>query len=148
MIKLQVGDKAPKFSTQNQKNETISYQDFKGKKTVLYFYPKDDTSTCTAESCNLRDNHNVLQAAGYQVFGISPQGTKSHKKFIDKYDLPFDLLIDEDHVVAEAFGVWGEKSMYGRTYMGIIRTTFLFDEKGKITDIIEKVKAKEHHKQI
>jgi peroxiredoxin Q/BCP len=114
---------------------------------VLYFYPKDDTPGCTAEACSLRDNYNSLLAKGYTIYGISPDGTKKHLKFIEKYELPFDLLTDEDHVVAEAFGTWVEKSMYGRKYMGMARITFIIDN-GTITEIIEKVDTKNHAEQL
>ena len=148
MEKLKVGDRIPKFKTVNQHDEPVSSGDLKGNKTVLFFYPKDDTPTCTKEACNLRDNHERLMAAGYTVYGISPDSSKRHRKFIEKHSLPYDLLVDEDHSMAEAFGVWGEKSMYGRTYMGILRTTFILNEKGVITEVIEKVKAAEHADQI
>ena len=114
----------------------------------MYFYPKDDTPTCTTQACNLRDNYDALLNAGYQVYGVSPDKAAKHQKFIAKYDLPFDLLVDEDHSLAEAFGVWGQKKMYGREYMGINRTTFVIDEDGAITEVIAKVKAKEHSNQI
>jgi len=148
MSKLKIGDKAPKFSTTNQDGKEIDLKTFKGKKLVLYFYPKDNTPTCTTESCNLRDNYQRFVNNGFEVAGVSPDGEKSHQKFIKKYDLPFDLLADTDHSISEAFGVWQEKSMFGKKYMGIVRTTFVIDEKGKITDIVEKVKAKEHTEQI
>ena len=138
MIKLKIGDNAPEFKTVNQHNITVESKDFIGKKVVLYFYPKDDTPGCTAEACSLRDNYQALLEKGYTIYGISPDGTAKHLKFIEKYELPFDLLTDEDHAVAEAFSTWVEKSMYGRKYMGIARVTFIFDN-GVITDIIEKV---------
>ena len=115
---------------------------------VIYFYPKDDTPGCTAQACNLRDNYAELQQAGYEVIGISGDGVKSHDKFANKYDLPFPLLADEDKSINEAYGVWQEKSMYGRTYMGTARTTFVVDEAGKITDVIDKVKTQDHTTQI
>lgn len=145
---LTAGKKAPTFKAFNEKGETVSLADYKGKKLVLYFYPKDNTPTCTNEACNLRDNYKALQKQGYEILGVSPDSVKSHQKFIAKYDLPFSLLSDEDHAVAEAYGVWGEKMMYGRKYMGVIRTTFIIDEKGKIAEIIDKVEAKEHAQQI
>lgn len=148
MATLEVGQNIPFFSTTNQNSETVTSDDFKGTKTVLYFYPKDDTPTCTTQACNLRDNYDQLISAGYKVYGISPDKAAKHLKFIAKYDLPFDLLVDEDHAIAEAFGVWGEKQMYGRKYMGIFRTTFVFDEDGKVVEVIDKVKAKEHSQQI
>lgn len=147
MTTLKIGDKAPKFKTINQLGETVESKDLIGKKVVLYFYPKDDTPGCTAEACSLRDNYKALLAKGYTIYGISPDGVKKHVKFIEKYELPFDLLTDEDHAVAEAFGTWVEKSMYGRKYMGIARVTFIFDN-GAITDIIEKVDTKNHANQL
>ena len=143
-----VGQKAPDFSALNQDGKTLSLADFKGKKLVLYFYPKDDTPGCTAESCNLRDNHQRFLDAGYAILGVSPDDVKKHKKFIEKYDLPFDLLADTEQNVANAYGVWVEKSMYGRTYMGIARTTFIIDEQGNIESVIEKVDTKNHSQQI
>ncbi|NNE56389.1 MAG: thioredoxin-dependent thiol peroxidase [Flavobacteriales bacterium] len=147
-MKLSVGDQAPDFTSTNQNGETVKLSDFQGKKVVLYFYPKDNTPGCTAESCNLRDNYEELQKQGYVVLGVSSDGEKSHQKFIDKHDLPFDLIADTDKSVHEAFGTWGEKSMYGRKYMGTFRTTFVIDEEGKIAEIIEKVKTKDHTAQI
>ena len=148
MATIIVGQDIPSFKTINQNEETVTSEDFKGTMSVLYFYPKDDTPTCTTQACNLRDNYDQLIKAGYKVYGISPDKAAKHQKFIAKYDLPFDLLVDEDHAIAEAFGVWGEKQMYGRKYMGIFRTTFVFDEEGKVQEVIEKVKAKEHTQQI
>jgi peroxiredoxin Q/BCP len=147
-ITLQVGDKAPAFKSINEKGEKVSLADYKGKKLVLYFYPKDSTPGCTAEACDLRDNYEMFQKQGYEIIGVSPDSEKSHVKFIEKYELPFSLLADEDHSVAEAFGAWGEKSMYGKKYMGILRSTFVIDEKGKIEKVIEKVDTKAHTKQI
>ena len=147
MTNLKIGDKAPAFKTINQNGETVELKDWSGKKIVLYFYPKDDTPGCTAEACSLRDNYNSLLAKGYTIYGISPDGTKKHLKFIEKYELPFDLLTDEDHAVAEAFGTWVEKSMYGRKYMGMARITFIIDN-GTMTDIIEKVDTKNHAEQL
>lgn len=148
MSRPQAGDMAPNFQGLNQKGETISLNQFKGKKIALYFYPKDDTPGCTAEACNLRDNHIALQAAGYVVIGVSSDSVRSHDKFATKYSLPFDLLSDEDKSVHEAYGTWIEKSMYGRKYMGTDRVTFIIDENGKIERIIEKVNTKEHTAQI
>jgi len=148
MAHLEAGTKVPSFKTIDQNENEVSDADLKGKKTVLYFYPKDDTPTCTTQACNLRDNYDALLKAGYQVYGVSPDKAAKHQKFIAKYDLPFDLLVDEDHSLAEAFGVWGLKKMYGREYMGINRTTFVIDEEGTITEVIAKVKAKEHSTQI
>lgn len=144
----EVGEKAPEFKANNQRGELVSLDDFKGKKLVLYFYPKDDTPGCTAEACDLRDNYQRFLDKGYSILGVSPDKESKHVKFIDKYDLPFDLLADEDHNVAEAYGVWAEKSMYGRKYMGILRTTFIINEEGVIDDVIKKVKTKEHASQI
>lgn len=148
MSTLNIGDKAPKFKSKNQNGETISLDNFKGKKLVLYFYPKDDTPGCTAEACNLTDNYKHLQKAGYSVLGVSPDDEKKHLKFIEKYSLPFDLLADTEHKVAEDYGAWGEKSMYGKKYFGILRTTFLINEKGIIEDIITKVDTKNHTAQV
>jgi peroxiredoxin Q/BCP len=148
MSTIQVGDKIPAFSTVDQNEKTITQEDFKGSKSVLYFYPKDDTPTCTTQACNLRDNYQALLDNGYKVYGISPDKAKKHQKFIAKYGLPFDLLVDEDHAIAEQFGVWAEKQMFGKKYMGVVRTTFVFDENGVVTEVIGKVKAKEHTSQI
>lgn len=143
-----VGQKAPNFSALNQDGKTLSLADFHGKKLVLYFYPKDDTPGCTAEACNLRDNYQRFLDSGYAILGVSPDDVKKHKKFIEKYELPFDLLADTEQAVANAYGVWVEKSMYGRTYMGIARTTFIIDEQGNIESVIEKVDTKKHTEQI
>ena len=145
---LQKGDKAPEFSGKDENGKTISLADFKGKKLVLYFYPKDDTSGCTAQACNLRDNLPALRNAGYEVVGVSVDDEKSHQKFITKFGLNFPLIADTDHQLVQAYDVWKEKSMYGRKYMGTVRTTFLIDENGIITDIIEKVKTDAHAAQI
>jgi peroxiredoxin Q/BCP len=147
-MKLEIGQAAPAFNALNQNSESVSLDQFTGKKVVLYFYPKDDTPGCTAEACDLRDNHNRFLEAGYVVLGVSPDDAKKHQKFIAKFELPFDLLADTDQSVANAYGVWVEKSMYGRKYMGIARTTFIIDENGIISDIIEKVDTKAHTKQI
>jgi len=148
MSRPTVGQKAPSFSGPNQNGAPIDSQRFMGKKIVLYFYPKDDTPGCTAEACNLRDNYAMLQASGYVVLGVSADGVKSHDKFVRKYELPFDLLADEDKSIHTAYGTWVEKSMYGRKYMGTDRVTFIIDENGIISDIIEKVDAKNHTAQI
>ncbi len=148
MSTIEIGKKAPAFSGNDQNGVKRTLKEFAGKKLVLYFYPKDDTPGCTAEACDLRDNYNKFIAAGYAIIGVSPDEEKKHQKFITKYELPFDLLADTDHSIAEAFGVWVEKSMYGRKYMGIARTTFIIDEKGLIQDIIEKVNTKDHSSQI
>ncbi|MGB3851562.1 MAG: thioredoxin-dependent thiol peroxidase [Tunicatimonas sp.] len=147
-MNLQPGDAAPDFTAPNQRGETVRLSDFRGKKVVIYFYPKDDTPGCTAQACNLRDNHAELQQAGYVVLGVSKDSAKSHDKFASKYNLPFALLADEDKSINEAYGVWKEKSMYGRTYMGAARTTFVIDEEGIITGVIDKVKTKDHTAQI
>jgi thioredoxin-dependent peroxiredoxin len=144
----QAKTKAPDFKANNQSGQQISLSDFKGKKLVLYFYPKDDTPGCTAESCNLRDNYKKLLSAGYAVLGVSPDNEAKHLKFIEKYSLPFDLLADIDNKIAIDYGVWVEKSMYGRKYMGIERTTFVIDENGMIEEVIDKVDTKEHTAQI
>jgi peroxiredoxin Q/BCP len=148
MSKLSVGDKAPDFSSVNQHGEKVSLKDFDGNKLILYFYPKDNTPGCTKQACNLRDNYQSLQDDGYQLLGVSPDDEKSHQKFIDKFDLPFDLVVDAEHGVSEAYGVWVEKNMYGRKFMGIARTTFLLDENGIISEIISKVKTDNHTDQI
>lgn len=148
MNTLQIGDIAPSFSGINQNGIQVSLADFAGKKLVLYFYPKDDTPGCTAQACNLTENHNVLQTQGYEVLGVSPDSSEKHKKFIAKYNLSFDLLADTAHETIEAYGVWVEKNMYGRKYMGVARTTFIIDENGVIEEIIEKVKTKDHSAQI
>lgn len=147
-MSLKAGDKAPDFELKNQKGELVRLTDLAGKKIVLYFYPQDDTPTCTTEACNLRDNYKALQKAGYTVLGVSPDSEKKHQKFITKYKLPFDLLADEGHKIAETYGVWGQKTLFGISYMGILRTTFLIDEKGVIEEVISAVKSKEHTKQI
>ncbi len=147
-MKLSKGDKAPDFSSKDQNGNQIKLSDLRGKKVVLYFYPKDDTPGCTAQACDLNDNLPALQSAGYQVIGVSTDDEKSHQKFIHKYGLNFSLLADTDKQVVELYDVWKEKSMYGKKYMGTARTTFLIDENGIITDIIEKVDTKAHTAQI
>lgn len=148
MTHLKIGDKAPAFSAKDQNGNIIDLENFKGKKLVLYFYPKDNTPGCTAEACNLRDNYEMLRKKGYEILGVSPDSEKSHQKFIENKELPFDLISDSDHKVMQDYGVWGEKKMYGRTYMGVNRTTFVISEDGNIEDIIEKVDTKNHAKQI
>ncbi len=148
MSTLQIGEKAPAFSGVNQKGKKVSLADYSGKKLVLYFYPKDDTPGCTAQACNLTENHRALQKQGYAVLGVSPDTEKKHLKFIEKYNLTFDLLADTEKETIQAYGVWVEKSMYGKQYMGVARTTFIIDEEGNIADIIEKVKTKDHTAQI
>lgn len=148
MTTLEKGKKAPAFKLPDQNGKIRTLKDFEGKKLVIYFYPKDDTPTCTTEACNLRDNYKKLKKEGYEIIGVSPDEEKRHIKFIDKYKLPFDLLSDTEHKMSIKYGVWGEKSMYGRTYMGIHRTTFIINEKGKITEVIRKVVSKDHAAQI
>jgi peroxiredoxin Q/BCP len=148
MITLKQGDKAPEFKTKDQDGNTHSLKEYKGKKVALYFYPQDDTETCTKQACNLRDNFTTLKNKGVVILGISPDNEKSHKKFETKYTLPFTLLTDTEHEIATAYGVWDWKTFMGRTYIGIHRTTFLINEKGKIDHIIEKVVSKDHAKQI
>ncbi|MEQ8238410.1 MAG: thioredoxin-dependent thiol peroxidase [Cyclobacteriaceae bacterium] len=145
---LEKGEKAPEFEGIDQDGNTIKSSDFSDKKIVLYFYPKDNTPGCTAQACNLRDNYQSLLAQGYVVIGVSQDSTASHKKFIEKQNLPFPLIADTDHVVHNLFGVWGEKKMYGKTYMGTLRTTFIIDEQGIIEEVIAKVKTKDHTAQI
>src|SRR6476469_1130985 len=132
---LQAGDKAPLFSGKEQDGNLVSLKDFRGRKVVLYFYPEDDTPTCTTQACNLRDNYGALKKAGYEVIGISPNDEKSHQKFKTKFSLPFTLIADPQRRIIETYGVWGEKKLYGRTYDGLHRTTFVIDEKG----VIEKI---------
>ena len=145
---LKPGDKAPAFTTTDQDGDTVSLKDFKGKKVVLYFYPKDDTETCTKEACNIRDNYAALKQHDIVVLGVSIDNEKSHKKFEKKYSLPFTLLTDVEQTIVNAYGVWDWKTFMGRTYMGTIRTTFLINDKGKIDHIIDKVVSKTHTEQI
>jgi len=147
-ISLKSGDKAPEFSSVDQNGNQIKLSDYKGKKVILYFYPKDNTSGCTAEACSLRDGYEQLANLGFEVIGVSPDNEKSHQNFIKKFDLPFKLIADTDQAVANSYGVWGEKKMYGRSYMGILRTTFLIDEKGIINHVISKVNTGDHLNQI
>ncbi|MCS4432992.1 thioredoxin-dependent thiol peroxidase [Aquiflexum gelatinilyticum] len=147
-MSLAVGNPAPSFEAKDQNGNIIKLSDFKGRKVVLYFYPKDATPGCTAQACNLRDNYDTLQKAGFIVLGVSSDSEKSHLKFIEKQNLPFPLIADEDLKVHEAYGTWVEKSMYGRKYMGTARTTFVIDEEGVLTEIIEKVDTKNHTNQI
>ena len=138
----------PHFEVVDQDGKVVTSEELLGRKTILYFYPKDNTSGCTAEACSLRDNHEALIAKGYNVIGVSKDSAASHRKFIDKYELPFTLLADTTTQMQQAFGVWAEKSLYGRKYMGTLRQTFIFDEQGILTEIIEKVDTKNHAKQI
>jgi peroxiredoxin Q/BCP len=145
---LKVGDKAPSFRLKNQNGETISLSNFKGKPVVLYFYPKDDTSGCTKEACNFRDEFPKFGKMKAEIIGVSADSVESHKKFADKYKLPFNLLSDEKKEVLEKYGAWQEKSMYGKKYMGIVRTTFIIDSTGKIQKIFPKVKVDNHNKEV
>jgi len=148
MSSLAEGQKAPAFAAPDQTGKTIRLSAFKGQKLVLYFYPKDMTSTCTVQACNLRDHHKQLVQKGWAVVGVSPDDIESHQKFISKNKLPFTLLADPEQKVLKAYGVWGEKSMYGRKYMGVLRTTFLIDEKGVIRHIIQKPQSAKHAQEI
>ncbi len=145
---LAIGDKMPYFEVVDQDGNKVTSNDLIGKKTVVYFYPKDNTSGCTAEACNLRDNYEALLAKGYNVVGVSKDSAASHKKFQAKYELPFTLLSDTSTQMLQAFGAWGEKKMYGKTVMGTIRRTFIFDETGTLEKIIEKVDTSNHASQI
>ena len=148
MSKLHPGDKAPSFTGTDQHGKEVSLKDFKGRNLVLYFYPKDDTPACTAQACDFRDNYAALLSKGYEVVGVSADSGKSHRKFRDKYELPFTLLADEDKKIVEDYGVWGEKTLFGRKYMGIHRVTFVIDHKGVIKHIIEKVNTKNPARQV
>jgi thioredoxin-dependent peroxiredoxin len=145
---LKEGSKAPIFEGIDQSGKVIKLTDFKGKKVILYFYPKDNTPGCTAEACNLRDNYNSILEQGFAVVGISPDSEKSHKGFAGKFSLPFPLIADTDKKIMNDYGVWGEKKMYGRSYMGVLRTTFVIDENGIIEKIVEKVDTARHTEQI
>ena len=145
---LTEGSKAPAFKGKDQDGNSVSLTDLKGKKIVLYFYPEDDTPTCTVQACNLRDNFGLLKKEGFTVIGISPDEEKKHKKFEAKYDLPFTLIADPKHTIIDKYGVWGEKQLYGRHYMGLHRTTFLIDEKGIIKKIFLKPRSKQHTEEI
>ncbi len=145
---LNIGDRMPDFEVVDQDGNKVSSKDLAGKRTIIYFYPKDNTSGCTAEACNLRDNYVALVARGYNVIGVSKDSATSHRKFADKYELPFTLLSDTSTQMLQAFGAWGEKKMYGKTVMGTIRRTFIFDESGILERIIEKVDTKNHASQI
>lgn len=148
MATLQEGDKAPDFTAKDQNGKTVSLSDFKGKTVILYFYPKDDTPGCTAEACDFRDNYQSLVGKGFEVIGVSTDDEKSHKKFEMKYNLPFPLIADESKEIVEAYGVWGEKNMYGKVYMGTMRTTFIIDAGGIIQKIIDKVDTKAASQQV
>jgi peroxiredoxin Q/BCP len=148
MTHLQAGTKAPDFSGLDQDGKRISLKDLKGKKVVLYFYPADMTETCTIQACNLRDSYSDLKKAGFEVIGVSPDSSKKHKKFEEKYDLPFRLLEDPSHTIIDKYDVWGEKQLYGRTYLGLHRTSFVIDEMGIIRLVITKPKSKIHAEEI
>ncbi len=148
MIKLEEGDKAPVFSGKDQNGDIIELGQFKGRKLILYFYPKDNTPGCTVESCNLRDGYEQLKTLGFDVIGVSPDSEASHQKFISKHSLPFHLIADTEKKVLTSYGAWGPKKLYGREYEGVIRTTFVIDENGIIEKIFKKVKTKEHTEQI
>ena len=148
MATLAEGKKAPSFTGKDQNGKKVSLADFTGKKVVLYFYPQDNTPTCTVQACNLRDNFSDLQKEGIVVIGVSPDEEAKHKKFETKFELPFTLLADPELTIIEKYGVWGEKSMYGKNYMGLLRTTFLIDENGIIKKIFSKPKSKEHSEEI
>ena len=148
MAVLKEGSKAPVFKAIDQDGKAISLADYKGKKVILYFYPKDDTPTCTDQACNLRDNYSALLKKGYSVIGVSTDSVKSHKKFEEKHKLPFPLVSDEDKKIVDKYNLWGEKKIMGHTYMGTTRTTFLIDEIGKIVKIIEKPVSKNHTEEI
>ena len=148
MTTLVAGDKAPDFSAKDQSGNTVSLSDFKGKKVVLYFYPKDDTPGCTKEACNFRDNFELLKKKGYVVLGVSVDSERSHKKFIEKYELPFTLISDTEKLVVTAYGMWGKKKFMGREYMGTARVTFVIDEKGIIEKVIDKVETTDSTAQI
>ena len=145
---MNIGDKMPTFSVADQNDNLVTDQQLLGKKTIIYFYPKDSTPGCTAEACNLRDNYERMLAGGYQVLGVSKDSQKSHLNFIAKYELPFTLLSDPSKEMLQAFGAWGEKKMCGKTCIGTLRKTFVFDEKGILTQVIEKVDTKNHAEQI
>ncbi len=148
MIQLVEGAIAPDFSGNNQNGDQITLAGFKGKKLILYFYPKDNTPGCTAETCNLNDNYEFWISKGYEIVGVSPDSEASHTKFVEKYGLKFNLIADTEKVILQAYGVWGEKVNYGKTYMGVIRTTFVINEEGVIEKIFKKVETKEHTNQI
>lgn len=145
---LQVGDKAPDFTAPNQNGETVSLKDFKGKKVILYFYPKDNTPGCTKQACSLRDGYSKLKKAGFEILGVSVDSVKSHKKFEEKFELPFTLISDETKEIVEKYGVWGKKKFMGREYMGTFRQTFVINEKGVIQQIIDKVEVSDAANQI
>ena len=148
MITLKEGDKAPLFTGKDQNGKKVSLADYKGKKLVLFFYPEDDTPTCTIQACNLRDNYSLLKKQGFEVIGVSPDDEKKHKRFEQKFDLPFTLIADPQHTILEKYGVWDKKKMFGHEYMGVLRTTFVIDEKGVIKKIFLRPKNKAHAEEI
>jgi peroxiredoxin Q/BCP len=148
MTRLQEGDKAPDFTAKDQNGNTVSLSDFKGKNVILYFYPKDNTPTCTTEACNFRDNYQSLLSKGFAVIGVSTDTEKSHKRFEKKFNLPFPLIADPDRKIVEAYGLWAEKMLFGRKYMGTLRTTFVIDPKGEIIKIIDKVDSNNSSQQV
>ena len=148
MTNLKAGDKAPEIHGTDENGQPLSLKDFAGKKLILYFYPADNTPTCTTESCNLRDNFDDLKKKGYTVLGVSPDSAKKHQNFIKKFDLPFPLLVDDEMKTIKDYGVWGMKKTFGKEYMGLMRTTFVIDEKGTIEQVITKVTSKRHSEQI
>ncbi len=148
MTTLEAGNPAPQFTSINEDGQEVSLKDFKGKKLILFFYPKDDTPGCTAAACNLRDNYSVLREKGFEMLGVSPDKDTKHRKFIDKHSFPFSLVADPDKEVIKAYGLWGLKKFMGREYEGVYRTTFIIDEKGIIEHVISKVKTKAHTEQI
>ena len=145
---LEPGDKAPDFSGLDQNGIKVSLKDYRGKKVALYFYPEDDTPTCTVQACNLRDNFSALKAAGFEIIGVSPDDVESHKKFKNKFQLPFTLIADPKHTIIDKYGVWGEKNLYGHKHMGIYRTTFVIDQKGIIKKIFKRPNNKAHAEEI
>lgn len=148
MGKLKVGDKVPDFLSKDQDGTIIKLSDYKGKKLIVFFYPRANTPGCTAEACNLRDNYSALKAAGYELLGVSEDSSRKQSNFKNKYDLPFPLLADEDHTVIDTFGVWGPKKFMGREFDGLLRTTFVIDEQGVVERVIDKVKTKDHAAQL
>jgi peroxiredoxin Q/BCP len=148
MAYLEKGSTAPNFKAKNQEGTEISLSDFKGKKVILYFYPKDNTPGCTTEACNLRDNYSDLTSHGFEVIGVSPDSEKSHSSFVGKYSLPFNLVADTDKSILKKYGAWGLKKNYGREYEGVLRTTYIIDENGKIEEVFSKVDTKNHSAQI
>ena len=142
MAELQVGDMAPEFEAVTDEGKSVTLKDYRGKRVILYFYPKDDTPGCTTQACNFRDSYADIEEQNAVVLGVSPDDSQSHQKFKTKYDLPFTLLVDEDHVIAEQYGAWGEKSMYGKKYMGVVRSHFVIDETGKVADTQYKISPK------